>query len=186
MSALSGRPLAERAPRVLLDLDFSQDELSVNSDQSATATTQAFSSDDFRDFTLEAELGLLEGAERDRYGLYFRQSAEERYAACTINGLGHLSIGLVDNGPALVVAEGTLDQVPGFQRGVGAINRLGVVVCGQVAACVVNGVAVAGVVLDARYTTGKIGALVVHTSEAPRARVAVRWAQARALFPDPS
>lgn len=183
---MSPRPPADQAPRVLLDLDFGEDQLVVSTEQSGTATTQAFSADDFRDFTLQAEIGLVEGAARDRYGLFFRQSGEERYAACTINGLGHLSVGLVDNGPALVVAEANLDELPAFQRGVGATNRLSVVVCGPMAACLVNGVAVAGVVLDSRYTTGRLGALVVHTSEAPRARASVNWAQARAIFADPS
>ena len=179
------RPPIDRAPRVLLDLDFSQGEpLVVGSAGQGSATGQAFSANDLRDFTLDAEVGLVEGGEQDRYGLFFRQTGDEHYAACTINPGGKLAVGLVDGGPPLVVAEATLDDTTQFRSGIGAVNRVSVVVCGPTAACLVNGVAVVGVILDSRYTTGRVGALVVHTSPASAARVVVNWAQARAIFTD--
>jgi hypothetical protein len=62
-------------------------------------------------------------------------------------------------------------------------NRISVVMCGPVAAVMVNGVAILGALLDSRYVAGRAGALLVHTSPAPNARLVVRWAQARALLP---
>ena len=182
---MSGRSPGDRARRILVDLDFTQDEpLYVDSPRTGSATVQLFTTDDLRDFTLDAELGLIEGGAADRYGLTFRQSAEERYAACTINASGNLAIGIVDNGPALVIAEAVLDDRVQFRQGLGAMNRVSVVVCGPVAACLVNGVAVIGALLDARYVSGRVGALLVHTSTSESARVGVNWAQARALLPD--
>jgi hypothetical protein len=172
---------------VLFDLDFSQqDPLFVDSPGSGSATVQLFTTDDLRDFVLDCELGLHDGAAPDRYGLTFRQSAEERYAACTIDPNGSMALGLVDRGPALVIAEASLDASTGFRRGIGAVNRLSVVACGPAVGCMVNGVTVLGAVLDARYASGRAGALLVHTSHSDTARVAVRWAQARAILVETS
>jgi hypothetical protein len=135
-----------------------------------------------RDVILDAELGLIEGEDEDRYGLFFRQTGEERYVACTINGAGHLALGIVDGGPPLVVADARLDGEVRFQTGVGPTNRITIVACGPVAAIMVNGIAVTGALLDPRYLTGRAGALLVHTSSKPRVRLAVRWAQARAII----
>jgi hypothetical protein len=182
---VSARPPTDRPTRVLLDLDYSRSTpLIIDSPGQGTATVQLFSEDDLRDCTLDTEVGLLAGADQDRYGLTFRQSAEERYAACTITPTGHLAIGLVDHGPALVVAEASLTDLPGFQPGIGARNRVSVVVCGPTATCLVNGVAVAAAMLDARYASGRVGAVLVHTSPAADVRAGVTWAQARAILPE--
>jgi hypothetical protein len=179
------RPPADQAPPVLFDRDFRDgDGLVVASPGPGSATGQPFDERSLRDCTLDAELGLLEGEDEDRYGLFFRQSAPERYAACTVSAAGHLSAGLVDGGPPLVVAGGPLPPDVPFERGVGATNRLTVVAIGPVAAIVVNGVAVTGVALDPRYVAGPAGALLVHTSRHPQARAGVRWAQARAILAD--
>ena len=184
---MSGRPPPDRATRVLLDLDYSRGTpLIIDSPGQGTATVQLFSEDDLHDCTLDAEIGLLAGADQDRYGLTFRQSAEERYAACTISPTGKLAIGLVDHGPALVVAEASLDDMPGFERGMGARNRVSVVVCGPTATCMVNGVAVAAAILDARYASGRVGAVLVHTSQAAHVQAGVTWAQARAILAEAS
>ena len=176
-------PRRGAAPPVLFDLDFSNGkDFVVASPGPGSATGQAFAEEDVRDVILDAELGLVEGEEEDRYGLFFRQSAEERYVACTINGAGHLSVGVVDGGPPLVIVDARLDGDVRFQQGVGATNRVTIVTCGPVAAVMVNRVAVAGAMLDARYVTGRAGALLVHTSSRPTARLAVRWAQARAII----
>jgi hypothetical protein len=177
----SRRPPPEQTPPVLFD---TTDELVVASPHPGSATGQPFAVQGLRDCILDAELGLQAGADEDRCGLFFRQTGPERYVACTISGAGHLSVGLVDGGPPLIISEGPLgDDVP-FARGVGATNRLTIVACGPVAAFIVNGVAVTGVMLDPRYVAGGSGALLIHTSPGADARLVVRWAQARAILPD--
>jgi hypothetical protein len=171
-------------PPVLLDLDFTErGGLMVTSPKPGSATGQAFAEDVLADCVLDAELGLQDAQDEDRYGLFFRQTAEERYVACTVNGAGRLALGLVDGGPPLVIADARLNGEVRFQSGVGVTNRFSVVMCGTMAAVMVNGVAVLGALLDARYVAGRVGALLVHTSSAPNARLVVRWAQARALIP---
>ena len=170
--------LRPAAPPVLFELG---DELVVTSPGPGSATGQPFNEMQLRDVILDAELGLVDGEDEDRYGLFFRQTGEERYVACTINGAGQLALGIVDGGPPLVVADARLNGEVQFQMGVGVTNRLTIVACGPVAAVMVNGVAVTGALLDSRYVTGRAGALLVHTSSKPQARLAVRWAQARAI-----
>lgn len=177
------RPPASHATAVLLDVDFADgDGLLITSPGPGSATGQPFGERTIADATLDAEIGLLEGEPEDRYGLFFRQTAPERYMACTISAAGHLSLGVVDAGPPLVVAERQLDGEVHFRGGLGVTNRLTIVACGPVAAVMVNGVAIAGAMLDARYVAGRVGALLVHTSASPRARLSVRWAQARAII----
>jgi hypothetical protein len=173
------RPRPGAAPAVLFDLG---DELVVTSPGPGSATGQPFNETQLRDVILDAELGLIDGEDEDRYGLFFRQTGEERYVACTVNGAGHLALGIVDGGPPLVVADARLNGEVRFQTGVGPTNRITIVACGPVAAVMVNGVAVTGALLDPRYLTGRAGALLVHTSSKPRVRLAVRWAQARAII----
>lgn len=173
------RPRPGSAPPLLFDLG---DELVVTSPGPGSATGQPFNEMELRDVILDAELGLVDGEQEDRCGLFFRQTGEERYVACTINGAGELALGLVDGGPPLVIAEARLDGETRFQSGVGRTNRLTIVACGPVAAVMVNGMAVTGALLDRRYLTGRAGALLVHTSPKPQARLAVRWAQARAII----
>ncbi len=154
----------------------------VTSPGPGSATGQPFNEMQLRDVILDAELGLVDGEDEDRYGLFFRQTGEERYVACTINGSGQLALGIVDGGPPLVIADARLNGEMRFQMGVGATNRLTIVACGPVAAVMVNGIAVTGALLDSRYLTGRTGALLVHTSSKPQARLAVSWAQARAII----
>jgi hypothetical protein len=179
------RPPAEQSPPVLLDLDYTAGEgLVVTSPQPGSATGQAFDARSLRDCTIDAELGLLGGADEDRYGLFFRQGAADRYVACTVSAAGHLAVGLVDGGPPLIVTSGPLSADIPFERGIGVTNRLTVVACGPVAAIVLNGMAVAGVALDPRYVAGPAGALLIHTGPQQDARLTVRWAQARAILAD--
>jgi hypothetical protein len=185
---MSPRPTADAAPPVLLDLDFTGDAepLVLVSSQPGSLTGQPFGERGFRDCTIDVELGLLEGGDEDRVGIFFRQLASEKYAACTVSADGHLSVGLVDGGPPLVIAGGPLlPEIP-FERGPGGSNRLTIVSCGPVAAVLVNGAVVAGVAIPEEYGSGPAGALLVHTSSSPRARAAVRWAQVRALLADQS
>jgi hypothetical protein len=180
------KPPADQAPPVLLDADWTSEPegLVLVSPQPGNVTGQPFAERAFRDATIDAELGLLEGGEEDRYGLFFRQTGAEHYAACTINGRGELAVGLVDGGPPLVIASGPLPPEVPFSRGVGQTNRFTIVSCGPVAAVIVNGAVVTGVSIPQTYGHGPAGALLVHTSSSPRARAGVRWAQARALLPD--
>jgi hypothetical protein len=154
----------------------------VTSPGPGSATGQPFNEMQLRDVILDAELGLVDGEDEDRCGIFFRQTAEERYVACTINATGHLALGVVDGGPPLVIADARLRGDVRFQTGVGVTNRLTIVACGPVAAVMVNGIAITGALLDSRYLSGRTGALLVHTSSKPQARLAVRWAQARAII----
>jgi hypothetical protein len=182
---VSRRPPPGLSPPVLADLEFgSSDGFTVVSPGRGAATGRRLDDHSFRDCTIDVELGLAEGGEGDRYGVFFRQGAAERYVACTTTVEGDLAVGLVDHGPPLVVAEGPLPAEVPFDRGVGATNRLTIVCCGPAVAVVVNGVAVTGVMLDPRFVAGPAGALLVHTSDAPEASVVVRWAQVRAILPD--
>jgi len=128
------RPPASHATAVLLDVDFADgDGLLITSPGPGSATGQPFGERTIADATLDAEIGLLEGEPEDRYGLFFRQTAPERYMACTISAAGHLSLGVVDAGPPLVVAERQLDGEVHFRGGLGVTNRLTIVACGPVA-----------------------------------------------------
>lgn len=180
---MTTRPLETKRPAALLDLDYSDGEgMVVTSPGPGSATGQAFSERSIADATLDAEVGLLEGEAEDRFGLFFRQTAPERYLACTLSAAGHLSLGAVDGGPPLIIAERQLDPLIHFQGSLGNTTRITIVACGPVAAVIVNEVTVLGAVLDSRYVAGRVGALLVHTSSSPRARLAVRWAQARAFI----
>lgn len=185
---MSRRPPPDGAPPVLIDLDYTGDAepLVLVSGQPGSLTGQPFGERGFRDCTIDAELGLLEGGEEDRVGIFFRQLASEKYVACTVSAAGHLSFGLVDGGPPLVVAGGPLPPDVPFERGVGATNRLTIVSCGPVAAVLVNGAVAIGVTVPEEYGAGPAGAMLVHTSSVPQARAGVRWAQVRALLPDQS
>lgn len=179
------RPSPDVAPAVLVDLDLTTaDPFVVESPGRGSATGRRFDDRSLRDCTLDVELGLMTGGEGDRYGVFFRQGAAERYVACTFTVEGEMAVGLVDHGPPLVLAGGPLPAEVPFSRGLGATNRLTVVACGPVAALIVNGVAVTGVMLDPRYVAGPAGALVVHTSPADEASAVVRWVQARAILAD--
>ena len=182
------KPPAEQAPPVLLDLDFTQEAngegLLLVSPGPGNVTGQPFGAQMFRDAVVDVELGLLEGEEEDRYGVFFRQSAAERYAAVTLSAGGELAVGLVDGGPPLVIAGGPLPAEVAFARGAGGANRLTIVSCGPVAAVIVNGSVVVGAAIPAIYGHGAVGALLIHTSSSATARAGVRWAQARALLPD--
>jgi hypothetical protein len=182
------KPPAEQAPPILLDVDYTNqaEGLVVLSSKPGNVAGQPFSERGFRDAVVDVELGLLEGAEEDRYGVFFRQTGAEHYAACTVNGRGDLAFGLVDGGPPLVIASGPLPPEVTFYRAVGQTNRLSIVSCGPVAAVIVNGAVVTGVMIPQTYGHGPAGALLVHTSSSPQARLGVRWAQARALLPDQS
>jgi len=53
---VSGRSPGDRAPRILVDVDFTQDEpLYVDSPRASTATVQLFTTDDLHDFTLDLQ-----------------------------------------------------------------------------------------------------------------------------------
>ena len=75
------RPPSDEAPPLLVDVDYTgqPDGLAVVSTQPGNVTGQPFTDKAFRDAILDAELGLLEGADEDHYGLFFRQGASERY-----------------------------------------------------------------------------------------------------------
>jgi hypothetical protein len=185
---VSPKPPSDEAPPLLVDVDYTgqPDGLAVVSTQPGNVTGQPFADKAFRDAILDAELGLLEGADEDHYGIFFRQTASERYVACMLTPGGQLQFGLVNGGPPLVIAGGPLPSEVPFNHGVGATNRVSIVSCGPMAAVILNGAVLVGVSIPQEYGHGACGALLAHTSSTPEARVGVRWAQARALLPDQS
>jgi hypothetical protein len=183
---VSPKPPSDKAPPLLVDVDYTAqpDGLAVVASQPGDVTGQPFSEAAFRDAILDAEVGLFEGTDEDHYGLFFRQTASSRYAACMITPGGQLQFGLVNGGPPLVIAGGPLPSEIPFNRGLGATNRISIVSCGPMAAVILNGAVAVGVSIPQEYGHGACGALLAHTSGTPQARVGVRWAQARALLPD--
>ena len=89
---------------------------------------------------------------------------------------------MILDGQPLRLAEGNIpDEIP-FQRGVGARNRLSLLACGPCMIALVNGVSLTGAMLDARYTGGATGALLVPGGPGRERAAAVDWFQARAVL----
>ena len=158
--------------------------LAVRAMGPAGATGQAFSPASFRDVVLDAVVSLEAGAEKDAYGLFFRQVAERTYLAFVVTPDGRGAVLSLVDGVAQTLTEGALPADAPFGRGAGAANRLTVVAAGPCVTCLVNGFVLAGVIIDARFKAGLAGAVLVHGGASPDARMAVHWAQVRALLPD--
>jgi hypothetical protein len=138
----------------------------------------------FRDVILDAVVALEAGDSSDAYGLFLRQVAERSYLAFTVTPDARSSVFVVEDGVARPLAEGPLPEDAPFARGLGAENRLTVIAAGPALTCLVNGFVLTGVIVEPRFKAGLVGALLVHLGPAPVARLAVRWAQVRALLAD--
>jgi len=160
------------------------DAIAVTSSGPGTIGARAFAPAAFRDVVLDAVLALEAGGPDTGYGLFFRQAEARSYLAFTVTPDGRSGVVAVEDGRPRALAEGVLPADCPFARGTGAPNRLTVVAAGPSVTCIVNGFVVVGVVIEPRFKEGVAGMLVVHAGTAPGARVALRWAQVRALLPD--
>jgi hypothetical protein len=145
---------------------------------------RAFASVAFRDVIVDAVLELEAGDPDTGYGVFFRQVEERTYVAFTVTPDGRSAVFLVEDGRPRALAEGVLPADAPFARGTEAGNRLTVVAAGPSITCLVNGFIIVGVIVDPRFKVGVAGVLVVHAGTAAEARVAVHWAQVRAILPD--
>lgn len=144
---------------------------------------QPFAPDAFRDVVVDAVVSLLRGGIDDAYGVFLRQVAERSYLAFLVTQDGRFSLLMVADGASAPMVEGRLPVNAPFAHGLGASNRLTVVAAGPCLTCIVNGLVVAGVTVDARYRAGLAGTLLVHLApEPPEAAAELHWAQVRALL----
>ena len=146
---------------------------------------QPFSPDAFRDVVVDAVVSLPRGGMDDAYGVFVRQVAERSYLAFLVTPAGQWSLLAVSDGASAPMAGGPLPVEAPFSPGLSAANRLTVVAAGPCVTCIVNGFAVGGATVDARYRAGIAGTLLVHLAAEPaEAAVALHWAQVRALLVD--
>lgn len=167
-------------PAVLLEQDFGQERLWVRGDAEGRVSGQAFADARFGDLIVDAVVSLEQGGDHDGYGIFVRQANADRYAAFIVSPLGAASVMILDEAP-LQIAGGQIPEDVPFSRGLGERNRLSVLACGPCLVAFVNGVALTGAVLDARFTEGFAGALLVPGGPGGGDRAAaVDWVQIRA------
>ncbi len=176
----AAEPPGPRSPST----EVAEGRLSVRADAPGSLAGYPFSRDVFRDVIVDAVVGLEAGEADDAYGVFFRQVAERSYLAFAVTPDGRCSLLLVDDGTARPLAEGVLPPEAPFAAGLGATNRLTVVTTGPCVTCLVNGYVLTGVVVDPRFKAGLAGAMLVHVGAGAQARLALHWAQVRAVLPD--
>jgi hypothetical protein len=178
MSVPSAPPAG--APAVLLERVF-EEPLRLRDDGAGRVTGQPMDEGRYGDILFDAVLSLESGDEHDGYGLFVRQSTAERYAAFVVSPAGVASVMILDGAP-LQLAGGEIPDGIQFNRGIGARNRITLLAAGPCLVPFVNGVSLTGSILDARYTGGAIGALLVPGGPGRERVAAVEWAQARAIL----
>jgi hypothetical protein len=174
------RPPADPPP-VLLEHDFGEERLWVRSDAEGRVGGQPFADARYGDLVADAVLSLEQGGDHDGYGLFVRQSSDNRYASFIVSPLGVASILLLDDAP-LQVAGGNIPPNVPFNRGLGARNRLTLFALGPWLLACVNGVALTGAMVDERFREGFAGALLVPGGPGTDRAVAVDWVQLRATL----
>ena len=168
---MSGLP---PAPPVLAERDVGEEPLRLQGDNAGRVSGQPFSNERYADLVADATLSLERGGDHDGYGLFVRQSSDDRYAAFVVSPLGAASILILDQAPLQLAGGQIPDDVP-FNRGLGARNRLSLVACGPCLTAFVNGVSLTGAMLDDRYTEGYAGALLVPGGPGTEPAAAVEW-----------
>jgi len=158
--------------------------VTVSSSGPGSLGARAFAPAAFRDVVVDAVLELEAGGPDTGYGLYFRQVEQRLYLAFTVTPDGRSAVFVVEDGRPRALAEGVLPADAPFARGMGAANRLTVIAAGPSITCLVNDFVVVGVIVDPRFKAGVAGMLVVHAGTTTEARLALRWAQVRAILPD--
>jgi len=150
----------------------------------ASATGQAFGPAPFRDTVIDAVVRLEQGDAKDACGLFFRQAGERSYLAFVVTADGRGAVLALVDGVVQTLSEGPLPADAPFNRGPGAANRLTVIAAGPCVTCVVNGFVLAGVIVEPRFKAGLAGAVLVHGGASGDARMALDWAQVRAVLTD--
>src|SRR5215217_403819 len=122
---MSDAPLQppQAGPPLLLERDFTEEPLTLRMDAAGRTTGQPIDERRYGDFVLDAVMSLQEGDEHDGYGLFVRQSTENRYAAFVVSMAGAASVMILDEAP-LQLAGGQIPASMTFHRGLGARNRL--------------------------------------------------------------
>ena len=179
------RVLADEPDAVLAErARIESGRLVIAADGMNPVTGQALFPDRYRDVVLDVALGLEEGGDQARYGVYLRQTGEQRYVVFGISPVGRILIALVDAVDSFPLVDADLAPDMPFAQGVGALNRITVVSIGPSLTMILNGAAVTGITVDRRFQEGVVGAFAQHAGPAPRTAVGVRWAQVRAVLAD--
>jgi hypothetical protein len=169
------------APLVLAQRDFGAEPLRIRDDGAGAVTGEAIDDVRYGDLVLDAVLALEKGDDHDGYGLFVRQDNADRYAMFVVSPAGVASVMILDGAP-LQLAGGPIPEGLEFRRGLGAPNRLTLLACGPCLVPFVNGVSLTGAILDARYTGGYAGAILVPGGPGHESVVAVEWLQVRAVL----
>src|SRR5204863_5440549 len=90
---MSGLP---PAPPVLAERDVGEEPLRLQGDNAGRVSGQPFSNERYADLVADATLSLERGGDHDGYGLFVRQSSDDRYAAFVVSPLGAASILILD------------------------------------------------------------------------------------------
>jgi hypothetical protein len=171
------RPPADPPP-VLIQRD---EPVRIAGDGSGAVTGQPIDEQRYGDLVLDAVLSLEQGDDHDGYGLFLRQENADRYAAFVVSPRGAASVLILDGAP-LTLAGGDIPEQMEFHRGLGARNRLSLIACGPCLVPLVNGVSLTGAILDARYTGGFAGALLVPGGPGHESVVTVDWMRIRGVL----
>lgn len=174
------RPPADPPP-VLVERDFGDEPLRIAGDAAGAVKGQPIDDNRYGDLVLDAVLTLEKGDDHDGYGLFLRQDNADRYAAFIVSPLGAGSVMILDGAP-LTLAGGQIPDEMEFHPGLGARNRLSLLACGPCLVPLVNGVSLTGAMLDARYTGGYAGALLVPGGPGHESVVAVDWMRIRGVL----
>jgi hypothetical protein len=169
------------APPVLAEREFAEEPLRIRDDGAGKVTGQPLDANRYGDLVLDAVITLEQGDEHDGYGLFVRQENADRYAAFIVSSAGVASVMILDGAP-LQLAGGPIPDGIEFARGLRARNRITLLACGPCLVPFVNGVSLTGAMLDARYTGGYAGALLVPGGPGHESVAAVDWLQARAVL----
>jgi hypothetical protein len=175
--AVPDRPPADPPP-VLVER---AEPVRVVASAAGAVTGQPIDENRYGDLVLDAVLTLEQGDDHDGYGLFLRQENDDRYAAFIVSPLGSASVMILDGAP-LTLAGGEIPDGMEFQRGLGARNRLSLLACGPCLVPLVNGVSLTGAILDARYTGGYAGALLVPGGPGHESVVTVDWMRVRSVL----
>ena len=179
------RVLADEPDAVLADLArVESGRLLIAADSFHPVTGQALFPDRYRDVVLDVALALEEGGDEARYGVYMRQTGEQRYVVFGLSPVGRILIALVDAVDSFPLVDADLAPDMPFARGVGVKNRITVVSIGPSLTMILNGAAVTGITVDRRFQEGVVGAFAQHSGPASRTAVAVHWAQVRTVLAD--
>ena len=173
------RVFADDAEQTLGPASIEDGRLVVRAQEPALPVGQPFDPRPLRDVVIDASMELLEGAPGTTFGMYFRQSSEQRYVLWTVTRERRFRVGLLD-GAYQPVHDGMLaDDIPLHTD---APNRLTVVMLGPSVTFILNDKIVTGAMVDARFAEGPAGAWL-QPGDDTGAALALDWVQVRAVLP---